>query len=475
MKKYFVSLWAMLLGAMIFCAGCADDFEDDTYDDGYTESSEYSVDAGYEDPDGILANADNVEIAEIPVDTEDFGNGAVNGGNTVASEKSAGMRSVRRGGNAAYNSGITTYGSSGKLEGTIAVVTILANDTECSWDLTDKADFNMYSMIYKNLRVGCSWITQACAEYGRNVNFVWDWDKYPELIYRATVDRSIGSNYLSSYYDMCEFISSNIDSEGIKSDLGANGIVYMVCVDTPSTNTTASSTFSWTRDCPQEYEMCFMLMNYKGQINAPATFAHELLHTFGAPDLYYAGKYGISDQYVKDAASSGLNDIMRVTWDLNTGYYDYNSVYNKITDITAYYLGLTDYSDSVQSWGFEQSDYAYYGDAGTAAGQGTTVDVQTGTDDGGSAGDGGSGTGGSPEVGGDSGSTGSEESYDWWNMLDPNWTKDDWQYNDGEWYIWDEETQYFYIYMEEYGVFAAMDSDDNVYWLDNNSGEWVAE
>ena len=422
-----------------------------------------------------MANADNVEIAEIPVDTEDFGNGAVNGGNTVASEKSAGMRSVRRGGNAAYNSGITTYGSSGKLEGTIAVVTILANDTECSWDLTDKADFNMYSMIYKNLRVGCSWITQACAEYGRNVNFVWDWDKYPELIYRATVDRSIGSNYLSSYYDMCEFISSNIDSEGIKSDLGANGIVYMVCVDTPSTNTTASSTFSWTRDCPQEYEMCFMLMNYKGQINAPATFAHELLHTFGAPDLYYAGKYGISDQYVKDAASSGLNDIMRVTWDLNTGYYDYNSVYNKITDITAYYLGLTDYSDSVQSWGFDQSDYAYYGDAGTAAGQGTTVDVQTGTDDGGSAGDGGSGTGGSPEVGGDSGSTGSEESYDWWNMLDPNWTKDDWQYNDGEWYIWDEETQYFYIYMEEYGVFAAMDSDDNVYWLDNNSGEWVAE
>lgn len=475
MKKYFVSLWAMLLGAMIFCAGCADDFEDDTYDDGYTESSEYSVDAGYEDPDGILANADNVEIAEIPVDTEDFGNGAVNGGNTVASEKSAGMRSVRRGGNAAYNSGITTYGSSGKLEGTIAVVTILANDTECSWDLTDKADFNMYSMIYKNLRVGCSWITQACAEYGRNVNFVWDWDKYPELIYRATVDRSIGSNYLSSYYDMCEFISNNIDSEAIKSDLGANGIVYMVCVDTPSTNTTASSTFSWTRDCPQEYEMCFMLMNYKGQINAPATFAHELLHTFGAPDLYYAGKYGITDQYVKDAASSGLNDIMRVTWDLNTGYYDYNSVYNKITDITAYYLGLTDYSDSVQSWGFEQSDYAYYGDAGTAAGQGTTIDAQTGADDGGSAGDGGAGTGGSTEAGGGSGSTGSEESYNWWNMLDPNWTKDDWQYNDGEWYIWDEETQYFYIYMEEYGVFAAMDSDDNVYWLDNNSGEWVAE
>lgn len=221
--------------------------------------------------------------------------------------------------------------------------------------------------------------------------------------------------------------------------------------------------------------MCFMLMNYKGQINAPATFAHELLHTFGAPDLYYAGKYGITDQYVKDVASSGLNDIMRVTWDLNTGYYDYNSVYNKITDITAYYLGLTDYSDSVQSWGFEQSDYAYYGDAGTAAGQGTTIDAQTDADDGESAGDGGAGTGGSTEAGGGSGSTGSEESYNWWNMLDPNWTKDDWQYNDGEWYIWDEETQYFYIYMEEYGVFAAMDSDDNVYWLDNNSGEWVAE
>ena len=36
-------------------------------------------------------------------------------------------------------------------------------------------------------------------------------------------------------------------------------------------------------------------------------------------------------------------------------------------------------------------------------------------------------------------------------------------------------TRYFYIYMESYELFAALDEDDNLYYFDNETGEWVEE
>ncbi len=65
---------------------------------------------------------------------------------------------------------------------------------------------------------------------------------------------------------------------------------------------------------------------------------------------------------------------------------------------------------------------------------------------------------------------------DWWNLLDPSWTQDDWAYTEegGYWYIYDEATGYIYLYLEEEGVYGAMTEDDqeNVYWLNAETGEW---
>lgn len=70
----------------------------------------------------------------------------------------------------------------------------------------------------------------------------------------------------------------------------------------------------------------------------------------------------------------------------------------------------------------------------------------------------------------------SDSDYDWWNLLDDSWTREDWDYEDGCWYIWDEETQCTYVYIEEEGVFGAMEEgSDEIYWLDEESGEWLPE
>ena len=65
----------------------------------------------------------------------------------------------------------------------------------------------------------------------------------------------------------------------------------------------------------------------------------------------------------------------------------------------------------------------------------------------------------------------------WWNTLDSSWTQDDWTYDEeGYWYIYDEDTGYYYLYVEEDENFGAMTEDqETIYWLDNETGEWIEQ
>ncbi|MCR5715666.1 MAG: hypothetical protein K6G23_02310 [Lachnospiraceae bacterium] len=71
---------------------------------------------------------------------------------------------------------------------------------------------------------------------------------------------------------------------------------------------------------------------------------------------------------------------------------------------------------------------------------------------------------------------GTEVTYDWWNLLDESWTKEDWTYEDGLWFIYDEETGFIYVYAEEEDVYGAMEENsETIYWLDTETGEWIEE
>ena len=57
-------------------------------------------------------------------------------------------------------------------------------------------------------------------------------------------------------------------------------------------------------------------------------------------------------------------------------------------------------------------------------------------------------------------------------MLDSTWEKSDWEYQDGEWVIWDDETQYYYIYVEDEDLFLAIDQENNGFMFQKDSSEW---
>ncbi|MCR5459770.1 MAG: hypothetical protein K6F51_07735 [Acetatifactor sp.] len=259
------------------------------------------------------------------------------------------------------------HGSAEKLDGTIAVISIFANDLYCKWDYEDRKDRSTYSRVYNNLKIACDYLTKESAKYEKDVTFVWDWLDHPELYYEVEVYTDLTkalTNYSVTDQMVWECIEKNIDSENIRRTLEADSVIYMVYVDAPETNDGPCCTRNFYYGMPYPYEIVYLQMINRSEKTPPAVFAHEMLHTFGAPDLYwtdiyanYRLEYGISKEYAQKAASNELNDIMRITWNIKTGKYQYYSISPEITDITAYYVGLTDESETVKKWGFEKSQH----------------------------------------------------------------------------------------------------------------------
>ena len=251
-------------------------------------------------------------------------------------------------------------GTAKELEGKIAVVSIFVNDATTGWNFESEADQQMDALIYKDLQVATEYLENVSKSYGKDVEFIYDWEQYPELAVDLDITdidyREVDSNYNQFYNAGSNSIDQNVQTAKILSDVGADQVIYMMYFNTPETNTITSTTF-FCHDSEFTYEICFMFMNCEGYLECPSHFAHEMLHTFGVPDLYTAVDYGITQEYVDYAANSGLNDIMRINDDPETGLYVYDSIPNEVTDITAYYAGLTDYSETVNEWGFAPSQH----------------------------------------------------------------------------------------------------------------------
>ena len=253
----------------------------------------------------------------------------------------------------------TSIGSAKELDGKIAVISIFVNDNTTGWDFSDSNDQELAQTIYNNLSIATDYLEDVSSNYGHNVEFVFDWNEHPELYYEMSINMDY-SNIDNDYtidYSMWQGIQENISTSEVLEKTGATQTIYMAYYNTPSSNTVTSCARNFYDGMEYPYEICYIFMNCEGYIEPPACFAHEILHTFGAPDLYTVSDYGINQEYVDYVESIGLNDIMRDCSDPQTYEYVYDSINNEVTDITAYYVGLTDYSETVAEWGFEKSQH----------------------------------------------------------------------------------------------------------------------
>ncbi len=245
-------------------------------------------------------------------------------------------------------------GSAKTLEGTTVVVSIFADDTNTTWT-TSSEDIEKISNIDSYLGIACEYLEAVANDYGKKANFIFDFDKYSDLKYNMTFDESVtNQEYIDSGYGddvVWEYISENIDQDALKEKYDADSVIYYVFVDSDETNTAITCTRTWYEGMPYEYEVIYLFNVDDEEVNCPAVYAHEMLHTFGAPDLYMSDDdYRITDDFVEYVEENMPNDLMLTCSDLTTYEYLYDSISNEVGEVTAYYVGLTDSSEIVDEW-----------------------------------------------------------------------------------------------------------------------------
>ena len=254
-------------------------------------------------------------------------------------------------------------GSAVSCEGVVAVVSIYVSTPSYSWNFSDPDDKVTLSNTLNYLKLGTTWIENEALSWGKYVDFKCDWTVNPSLYYEAKLSDDILINSgVQGIEEVWQYIAANVAPiDDIKAQFGASSVVYMLFVNTPSDFNRNSSTIVCSEDFYYPYEFVRIYCNSIDGEENPASYAHEILHTFGAPDLYKADDFGNNcgtTQELVDYVQENLpNEIMNTTYDYQYGLSYYDHISNELTEITAYYIGWTDKSELVDAFGLEPSKH----------------------------------------------------------------------------------------------------------------------
>ena len=249
-----------------------------------------------------------------------------------------------------------TSGSVGQIEGNTLLVTILVSDPDYIWDLSGERDKGRLESVNWALKVSTEYITEASASWGKELLFTYDVSPGSDLMYEQTYTISMTAKNLEGTEPsenikweeqqrvLRNDLQYHIPSEHLKEKYNADNIGYLFLVNTESdTPNLRSYTVSWGEDENKDYEYCCINFFQEGWQTPPAIYAHEILHLFGAQDLYLLDTY--DEEYANLIMEYFQNDIMFHPWGSANEYFtekSYLKIDCEIMQLTAFYLGWTD-------------------------------------------------------------------------------------------------------------------------------------
>jgi len=197
----------------------------------------------------------------------------------------------------------------------------------------------------ERLKGACEFIAEGCQSYAAKTDILYDWEKYPEL----KVSYQFDDDFTQSAEDIKlieEYLKEEEKSRSaLLTEYEAESILYIFYFDTDEENAVPTQCYMCTGKAAPSDEFIVM-NNYVNQNReGVAAYVHELLHAFGAPDLYtteggFSGK--ITQEYVDYLGNVYHNNNKQV--DIMYTVHSRNPSYNLdsyiIGQTTAYYLGL---------------------------------------------------------------------------------------------------------------------------------------
>ena len=239
-------------------------------------------------------------------------------------------------------------GSAGSLRGTTLLISIFTNDAQTAWD--DEADREEMLLTLNRMDTAAQWLTEQAAAYGSDASFLYDWTADPDLRYDASFSELLVREDGGMYEVQADYVRENIDSDALRQKYHADNVVYFFLFNTPYEHTPNPWSLGFLSSPDYDIEYVNLYIRFGDVFDAPpATYAHEILHAFGAPDLYYVDT-GIPQEFVDYCSQTGCNDIM---FTVNAG----ETIDSDFTPIDAYYVGIGARPAEADEWGLGPSEY----------------------------------------------------------------------------------------------------------------------
>lgn len=245
---------------------------------------------------------------------------------------------------------VNKFGSASYIDDKTLIVSIYASDNESSWDFSDKNQNALATQMMNELSVATSWLTQEVSEYSKGAEFIYDWAKNPDLVYSVRFYETLVRADGGAYYDQVAYINKYINTEELLRKYDAQNIIYVFFFNTPPSNPHNPWSISKTANDNFNTEIINIFYRFDNDfVVNPCIYAHEIMHCFGAKDLYYKNRY-ITQDYVDYLSSTESDDIM---FSVYTG----NEIHNSFSPLDAYYMGLSESCPEVEKWNLAKSDY----------------------------------------------------------------------------------------------------------------------
>lgn len=244
------------------------------------------------------------------------------------------------------------YGSAGLVGWPSILISVYLDE----WN-GQKWDDAAIAASRQKLAMAVDWIRTQFAAYGAAPRIYYD-DGTPDsgLFYHQTFDgRFAGgeeSDESNAYYDTVETLCAELDTDALHERYGTSSVGFLFFLPVAGVSFTIVHYLEDESDYYYEYSTLYRYDAYSsiGEEETPSVYAHEILHMFGAADLYE----GSSDRFVTPELTQYIADtwpdaIMLDTYEPGGGVR-YDAVNKSLCPLTAYRLGLLPRLAETETW-----------------------------------------------------------------------------------------------------------------------------
>ena len=234
------------------------------------------------------------------------------------------------------------YGSAGLLAWPTALVSVYLDEADGAvWDEESIARSR------ETLAIAVDWIESQCRNYNIQADIAFD-DGTPDsgLFVHATyngsfaggTDSAESDDFYTAVYDLCD----SLDTPELRQACGTSSIGFLIFLPVEGASFTMVHYLEDGDDAYHEFSCLYKADAYTGPdaFETPAVYAHEILHQYGAPDLYDSSSdYYVTPQLTAYVAQTWPDEIMLDTYGPE-GSLIYGGVEKQISPLTAARLGL---------------------------------------------------------------------------------------------------------------------------------------